>query len=111
MVKLATERKHLTNLLKMVAFQAETDLVRLVTPHYKRATDEGRTLIQSALASAGDIDVTKDELCVTLAPLSSAHRSRSIAALCQALNSAAHCFPGTRLRLRFAVGTAAQAAP
>ena len=103
-VKLATERKHLTNLLKMVAFQAESDLVRLVTPHYKRATDEGRTLIQTALASAGDIDVTKDELCVTLAPLSSAHRTRAIAALCQALNSAAPCFPGTRLRLRFAVG-------
>jgi len=103
-VKLATEKKHLTNLLKMVAFQAESDLVRLVTPHYKRATDEGRTLIQSALASVGDIDVTKDELCVTLAPLSSAHRTRAIAALCQELNSVAPCFPGTRLRLRFAVG-------
>jgi transposase len=107
-VKLATEKKHLTNLLKMVAFQAESDLVRLVTPHYKRATDEGRTLIQTALASAGDIDVTRDELCVTLAPLSSAHRTRAIAALCQTLNSPAPCFPGTRLRLRFAVGPAPQ---
>jgi transposase len=102
-VKLSTEKKHLTNLLKMVAFQAESDLVRLATPHYKRAADEGRTLIQSALASAGDIDVTTHELRVTLAPLSSAHRTRAIAALCDALNSAAPCFPGTRLRLRFAV--------
>ena len=107
-VKLSTEKKHLTNLLKMVAFQAESDLVRLVTPHYKRASDEGRTLIQTALASAADIDVTQDELCVTLAPLSSAHRSLAIAALCQALNSTAPCFPGTRLRLRFAVGPAPQ---
>ena len=40
---------------------------------------------------------------VTLAPLSSAHRTRAIAALCEVLNSAAPCFPGTRLRLRFAV--------
>jgi transposase len=102
-VKLATERKHLTNLLKMVAYQAESDLVRRVTPHYKRAADEGRTLIQSALACTGDIDVTSDELRVTLAPFSSAHRTRAIGVLCEALNSSAPCFPGTRLRLSFAV--------
>ena len=29
-VKLAPERKHLTNLVKMVAYQAESDLIRLV---------------------------------------------------------------------------------
>ena len=32
-VKLAPEKNHLTNLLKMVAYQAESDLFRLVTPH------------------------------------------------------------------------------
>jgi hypothetical protein len=32
-VKLATERIHLTSLLKMVAYQVESDLFRLVTPH------------------------------------------------------------------------------
>jgi len=105
-VRLATEKKHLTSLFKMVAYQAESDLVRLVTPHYKRATDEGRTLVQSALASAADIEVTQDELVVTLAPLSSAHRTRAIAELCQDLNSRAACFPGTRLRLRFGIATA-----
>ena len=31
-VKLATERRHLTSLLKMVAYQVESDLFRLVTP-------------------------------------------------------------------------------
>jgi transposase len=102
-VKLATERKHLTNLIKMVAFQAESDLVRLVTPHYKRAADEGRTLIQSALASAADIEVSDGELCITLAPLSSAHRTRAIAAVCDTLNASPVRFPGTRLHLRFVV--------
>jgi hypothetical protein len=43
-VKLAPERKHLTSLMKMVAYQAESDLVRLVAPHYRRVEDEGRTL-------------------------------------------------------------------
>ncbi len=106
-VKLATERKHLTNLLKMVAYQAEGDLLGLLAPHYKRAEDEGRTLIHSALASAADLHVTDTELRVTLAPLSSAHRSRAIAALCDQLNCAAVYFPGTRLQLRFAVAETA----
>jgi len=102
-VKLTTERKHLSNLLKMVAYQAEGDLVRMVAPHYPRVADEGRTLIQSALASAADLEVTDTELRVTLAPLSSAHRTRAIAAVCDDLNRAPICFPGTRLRLRFGI--------
>jgi prepilin-type processing-associated H-X9-DG protein len=102
-VKLAPERKHLTNLLKMVAYQAESDLFRAVSPHYRRAQDEGRTLIQSALASAADLDVTQDELRVTLAPLSSPHRTRAVAALCQELNRTNTLFPGSSLRLRYAI--------
>ena len=102
-VKLAPERKHLTNLLKMVAYQAESDLLRAVTPHYCRADDEGRTLIQSALANAADLQVTERELRVTLASLSSPHRTRAIAALCKELNQSVTYFPGSRLRLHFAV--------
>jgi transposase len=102
-IKLATERKHLTNLIKLVAYQAESDLVRAVAPHYKRAEDEGRTLVQTALGSAADIEVTATELRVTLAPLSSAHRTRAVAALCDELNRADARFPGTKLRLRFGI--------
>jgi hypothetical protein len=102
-VKLAPERKHLTNLIKMVAYQAESDLLRLVAPHYRRAGQEGRTLLQSALASAADLEVTKTELRVTLATQSSAHRTRAIAALCQELNQIKTTFPGSSLRLRYAM--------
>ncbi len=102
-IQLEFERKHLTNLIKMVAYQAESDLVRMLTPHYSRAADEARTLIQTALASSADIAVTDTELRVTLTPLSSAHRSRAIAAVCNELNRAPVCFPGTKLRLRFGV--------
>jgi transposase len=102
-VKLAPERKHLTNLIKMVAYQAESELLRLVAPHYRRVEDEGRTLIQSALAGAADLQVTQTELRVTLAPLSSAHRSRAVEALCQQLNLTKTIFPGSRLRLRYAI--------
>jgi prepilin-type processing-associated H-X9-DG protein len=100
-IKLATQKKHLTNVIKLVAYQAESELVRMIAPHYHRADLEGRTLIQSALASAADIKVTGSELLVTLAPLSSPHRSRAVAALCEQLNTTATAFPGTRLRLRY----------
>lgn len=102
-VKLAPERKHLTNLIKMVAYQSESDLLRLVAPHYCRADQEGRTLLQSALASAADLKVTKTELHVTLAAQSSPHRTRAIAGLCQELNQLPTTFPGSHLRLRYAI--------
>lgn len=105
-VKLAPERKHLTNILKMVAYQAESDLLRLVAPHYRHVENEGRTLIQTALEAPASIEPTETELRVTLAPLSSPHRTKAVAALCEALNDTQTRFPGTRLVLRYAVATA-----
>lgn len=102
-MQLAPERQHLMSLLKMVAYQAESDLVAMIQPHYRRATQEGRTLIQSALAGAADLEVTEHELRVRLQPLSSPHRSRAVAALCDELNRAPAFFPGSRLRLHFSV--------
>jgi len=102
-VRLSTQRKHLTNCLKLVAYQAEGQLVRLVAKHYHRIEDEGRTLVQAALASAADLRVGKTELHIVLAPMSSPHRSRAIAALCGQINATHVCFPGTKLRLRYSV--------
>ena len=103
LVKLATERKHLTNIIKMVAYQAESDLLALLTPHYHRAEDEGRTLLHEIFAAAGDLRVSDTELYVTLAPLSSPHRTRAAQALCDILDKTATIFPGSHLRMRFAV--------
>jgi DNA-binding CsgD family transcriptional regulator len=104
-VKLATERKHLTNVLKMVAYNIESDLVQLIRPHYKRAQDEGRTFMQSALQDAADLEPTSDQLHIRLAPLSSSHRTRVLEALCAALNQTNSTFPGTRLRLRYSAAS------
>jgi transposase len=103
LVRLATERKHLTDLTKMLAYQAESDLLNLLQPHYPRAEQEGRTLLHELLAACGDIHVTDQELQITLAPLSSPHRTRAAQALCTLLDQTATAFPGTPLRLRFAV--------
>lgn len=102
-VKLATERKHITNILKMVAFQVESDLLNLIRPHYARVEEEGRTLVQAIFQNAASVEPDGNALRVTLAPLSSAHRSRAAAALCDALNETASRFPGTDLILRYGV--------
>lgn len=102
-IKLTTERKHLTNILKMVAYQIESDLLNQLRPHYARAEDEGRTLIQTALQSRASIDPVVDELHVTLSPLSSPHRSKAVAALCEILNKTHTRFPGSKLRMHYMV--------
>jgi len=102
-VKLSTERKHLTNVLKMVAYQIESDLVELIRPEYKRVEDEGRTFIQTVLQDTADIEPTVDQLRITLAPLSSPHRSRVLETLCDVLNKTNTLFPGTQLRMRYSV--------
>jgi transposase len=102
-VKLATERKHLTDIIKMVAYQAESDLLALLRPHYARVEQEGRTLLHELFATAGDILVSDTELRITLAPLSSPHRTRAAQGLCEILDQTATIFPGSRLRMRFTV--------
>jgi len=105
LVRLSRERKHLTNCIKMVAYQAESDLLALVRPHYARADQEGRTLVVSALQNPADVEVdeTKKELRVMVLPLSSAHRTQAIAAMCRELDSMNVCFPGSNLRMRFGI--------
>jgi hypothetical protein len=102
-VKLATERKHLSNVIKMLAYQAESDLLAFLSPHYARADDEGRTLLHELFHAAADIEVTEAELRVTICPLSSPHRTLAVQALCETLNESETLFPGTRLTMRFAI--------
>jgi Transposase protein len=102
-VKLAAERKHLTDIIKMVAYQVESDLVALLRPHYARIDQEGRTLLHELFAAAGDIRVSDTALNITLGPLSSPHRTLAATALCEILDKTATIFPGSRLRIRFAM--------
>lgn len=102
-VRLPRLRKRLSDGLKMLAYQIETDLVRLLAPFYRRSADEGRTLLAAAFQSAADLEVTDGELRVTLAAQSSPHRTLAMAELCRLLDDTATVFPGSDLRLRFAI--------
>ena len=102
-VRLPSARKRLSDAIKMLAYQVETDLTRGVAPHFARSLQEGRTLISAALQSSADIEPVAGELRVTLAAQSSRHRSVALARLCAELNDTETLFPGTSLRLRYAV--------
>ena len=102
-VRLPARRKRFSDAMKMLAYQVETDLFRTIAPNYQRSDDEGRKLITAALHSAGDLAITGKELHVTLSPQSSPHRTRAIAALCDILNATHTRFPGTNLRLCYAI--------
>jgi transposase len=102
-VRLPSARKRFSDALKMLAYQVETDLTRGVAPHFARSLHEGRTLISAALQSSADIEPVAGELHVTLAAQSSRNRSIALARLCRELNDTETLFPGTSLRLRYAV--------
>jgi len=100
---LKTEKKLIVDTIKMTAYQAETDLLRLLGKHYARSDDEGRTLLQAAFQSTARLEVRDKELYVELAPQSSPHRTEAIQGLCTELNALGTKFPGTGLRLNLAV--------
>jgi transposase len=100
---LKKEKKLLVDAIKVIAYQCETALLDRLRPHYARADDEGRTLLQAAFQASARMVVTETELQITLAAQSSAHRSEALAKLCQELDAEAICYPGSGLRVRLAV--------
>jgi len=100
---LTTEKKLIVDTIKMAAYQAESKLLELLREHYPRVDNEGRTLLQAAFQSTGRLEVRENELFVELVPQSSPHKTEAIRALCDKINALSATFPGTCLRLRFAV--------
>ena len=100
-VQLSPEAKHLTDTLKMVAYWAETALVRCLTPHYARTEDEGRALIREMLLTSADILPEADDhrLRVRLHSLANPRSNEALAKLCEALNALEVRYPGTDLTL------------
>jgi hypothetical protein len=102
-VKLVTERQHPTDIIKLIAYQAESDLLAMLPPHYDRTDQEGRTVLHEIFATAGDIRVSGGGLQIRLAPLSSPHRTLAVKTLCKKLDQTETTFPGSQLRIRFAI--------
>jgi len=100
-VKLSPEAKHLTDTIKMVAYRAETALVRSLTPCYARTEDEGRALIREMLLTSADILPHPEDhrLLVRLHSLANPRSNDALATLCETLNRLEVRYPGTDLQL------------
>jgi len=100
-VKLAPEAKHLTDTIKMVAYRAETALVRCLTPSYVKNEDDGRALIREMLLTSADVLPQPDDhrLLVRLHSLANPRSNDALAKLCETLNALAVRYPGTDLTL------------
>ena len=103
MVRLDAETKQITHAIRMAAYNAETTLARALHGHYARAGDEAYALIRQALTTSGDICPGNGQLLIRLDPLTAPRRTQALAALCDQLNHAQACYPGTDLVLRYEV--------
>jgi transposase-like protein len=98
-VTLAPEAKHLTDTIKMVAYRAETALVRCLAPHYAKTEDEGRVLIREVLSSSADIVPEGQRLRIRLHSLANPRSNQALAHVCATLNALELQYPGTTLTL------------
>ena len=97
--QLKRDRKLVVDSIKMLAYQVESDLYRMLIGRYSRAEDEGRTLLHGIFQSSARIEVGKQELKVTIAAQSSPHKTAVLRELCEELNTLNTRFPGSDLRL------------
>jgi transposase-like protein len=103
MMRLEADVKQITHAIRMAAYNAETTLARALDGHYARAGDEAYAVIREALLTSGDICPGNGQLLIRLDPLTAPRRTQALAALCDQLNQAQACYPGTDLVLRYEV--------
>ena len=102
-VQLERDRKILTDLVKMVAYRAESAMARCLAPIFKRHEDEARQLLQSIYQATADLlpDTGAATLTVRFHGLASPRATRALADLCEIANATPVRYPGTRLQLRY----------
>jgi Transposase protein len=100
-VRLAPEAKHLTDTITMVAYRAETALVRCLAPHYAKTEDEGRALIREMLSSSADIVPEGQRLRIRVHSLANPRSNQALAHVCATLNALELQYPGTTLTLMY----------
>lgn len=102
-VRLETERKTLTDTIKMLCYRAETSMMNLIAPHLRRSYDEGRAFLKSVFQLNGDIfpDEENNMLTVRFHSMANQRSNRALKALCDMMNEEAFAYPGTSMKLDF----------
>jgi hypothetical protein len=105
--QLDQESKKLQNTIKIICYRAETALAGLLSPYYKRADQEIRTLIKSIINASVDMEVDSEntELRITLYPLSNLRSNEAVSKICEKINETHTIYPGTNLRIIYNIAT------
>jgi hypothetical protein len=89
------------NVLRMIAYRAETAVVNALHDCYSRVDEEGRMLVKEIIKSDADLnpDYENKTLTIRLHSLSTPRANRAAVSLCEILNDTETIYPGTNLRL------------
>ena len=103
--KLKTESKLLMNVVKMIAYRAESSIAALITPHLKRAEDEKRMFVKQIIKNNADLipDYNQNTLTVKLHTLSAPRFNKAAMYLARLLTETETIFPDTQLRMIFKI--------
>jgi hypothetical protein len=100
--KLATEKKHFIDTIKMIAYRAETALANIIRPHMPRK-DEARSLVRQIFNT--EINLIPNEqdkqLLVELHNLTSEYADKLAQMICRELNETDTTFPGTDMKIHY----------
>lgn len=101
--KLKTESKILMNVIKMIAYRAESAVASIITPYLSRSDDEKRMVVKQIIESNADIepDYENQTLTITLHSLSANRFNFAAEHLAKLLNQTMTIFPGTNLCMIF----------
>jgi uncharacterized protein YoxC len=98
--QLRTDKKHLVDTIKLIAYRAETALVQVVRETLRR-WDDARALVRQVFESAVDLrpDQANKTLTVRLHRCATIVQDQTLHNLCEELTATETVYPGTDLRL------------
>jgi len=103
--QLKTESKKIINIIKMIAYRAETSVANIISPllENKNAAHMKRMIVKQICQSPADIKVNypNQTLEVTLHHLSAERYNKAVRQLAEILNDSQTKFPGTNLKMCF----------
>lgn len=101
--RLKKESKMFMNIIKMIAYRAETSLANLIRPYYKNHEKDRRQIIQTILASSASLqpDYENNILQVSIQSQATPRANKALKHLCEAINLTETIYPQTNLRLVF----------
>ena len=101
---LAPSRKRLLDTVKMIAYRAETAMVGIIREVLSRA-DDARSLLRDLFTRTADIlpDEGSGTLAVRVHASPNPRHDRALAHLLTQLTDAEHTYPGTKLKLTYAL--------